>query len=532
MGYMTYSSRRATNVRDDRDKALWPTAVCNGTEQRLEDCYWPEASVTTCKHVVEVTCGDCSKYSTHVDDGIIVSPGFPVSFPFTVQCDWLIHTQLGIGIELRFLFFNLPTSQLPQEQIGRSPCIASNAFIEITPSSSLLSDDSQVSSLEADTLSNAQRFCVTRNPERRMIIKSKAVWIHFSSGIHSSFLSTYSRRLSPVRRPIGLKIHFKALPADVLITNEATEVMPMHPYIILGIVSVVAFVMLVLISCYICMRIRQRKERHVGGRFGRSSGGGICRTTTASTSPGGSSSTSVGTTPNKWRRNLCSLERMATSANNGFTVNNKSFISNGMKMNDDHNYEEIPASALQRPMVPPRVTDPLMMSRQSVITRSESGPASQRSSSNNNTFKGGDYSSKFPFPGGRSLLSASFRSPPTYVSRHYMQIVCDAEGNCQYIPREEIQDSEVFSRPTAGNMMMQHPAPLVPRTSRESTSSNRFKLQGNLPPVEENSILTGESEESSSGGTLPPYSQAVKLCKSPARAKASRTKSSSSISTV
>ena len=537
MGYMTYLSRRATNVRDDRDRALWPTAVCNGTEQRLEDCYWPEASVTSCKHVVEVTCGDCSKYYSHIDDGIIVSPGFPVSFPFTVQCDWLIHTQLGIGIELRFLFFNLPTSQLPQEQIGRSPCIASNAFIEIHPNpsspTSLLSDDSQGTSLESDTLSNSQRYCVTRNPERRMIIKSKAVWIHFSSGIHSSFLSTYSRRLSPVRRPIGLKIHFKALPVDVMNTGEASEDMPMHPYIILGIVATVGFVLLILIACYICMRIRER--RHGRGRFGTSNVGvGICRTTTASTSPGGSScSTSTGTTPKKWRRNFCSLERM--TANNAFTVNNKSFMRHGMKMND-HNYEEIPAA--QRPIVPPRVTDPLMAaSRQAAVARSESGPVESRNGNANLLPR--QYPEQYPgqhpgqqqnhcpkLPAGRSLLSASFRSPPTYVSRHYMQIVCDAEGNCQYIPREEIQDSEVFARPSANNKLV-HPLPF-PRTTRESVSSNRFI--GNLPPhLEEDSDISAKEDS-----VLPPYSQAVKLCKSPERValKASRTKSSSSVSTV
>jgi len=457
-----------------------------------------------------------------------MTPGFPASFPFTVQCDWLIHTQLGTGLELRFLFFNLPTSQLPQSQIGRSPCIASNAFIEIHPSPIVqpsFSLESPPNSLEADTLSNSQRYCVTRNPERRMIIKSKAVWIHFSSGIHSSFLSSYFRRSSSnIRRPIGLKIHFKALPADSMILSSIPEMIEdvhMHPYIILGVVATSGFVLLILISCYVCMKVKQRK-RNMGVV------GGICRST-ISTSPGGSSTSdnSVGNTPKKWRRNLCSLERTSNA------LNKNSFTRTGVKADpNQHNYEEIPA--LQRPIVPPRVTDPLMINRQ--VVRSESGPTIA-SYSNNKTRN--DYSGRtatVTSDGGGN--SKQFHSPPTYVSRHYMQIVCDAEGNCQYIPREEIEDSEVFSRPTKNNTRPCIPPlppppvapilPALPRSARIDSVTNRFgRQQNSLPPVDEDS-----------SGFLPPYYQAVKLApvvRSPdnqVKDKVSRTKSSSSVSTV
>ena len=154
MGYMTYTSRRAANVLDDdnHDKVVWPSAICNGTEQRLEDCYWPEVTVTKCRQVIEVTCGTCSKYYSHVDDGVILTPGFPNSFPFTVQCDWLIYTHLGQGIELKFSTFNFPTSQLPSQQVGSSPCVASNAFLEIRPN-----DGENQQPLE--TLSDGQRYC-------------------------------------------------------------------------------------------------------------------------------------------------------------------------------------------------------------------------------------------------------------------------------------------------------------------------------------------------------------------------------------
>lgn len=62
-----------------------------------------------------------------------MSPGFPNSFPFTVECDWLIYTHLGQGIELKFVTFNFPTSQLPMQQIGSSSCVSANAFLEIKP---------------------------------------------------------------------------------------------------------------------------------------------------------------------------------------------------------------------------------------------------------------------------------------------------------------------------------------------------------------------------------------------------------------
>ena len=553
MGYMTYSSRRATNVRDDRDRALWPTAVCNGTEQRLEDCYWPEATVSSCKHVVEVNCGDCSKYYSHVDDGIITSPGFPVSFPFTVQCDWLIHTQLGTGLELRFLFFNLPTSQLPQSQIGRSPCIASNAFIEIHPSpvvsTSNSPEESQQSSLEVDTLANSQRYCVTRNPERRIVIKSKAVWIHFSSGIHSSFLSSYTRRPSLTRRPIGIKIHFKALPADGMISSESLDDMPLHSYVLLGGIASVGFVLLFVISCYVCLKIRQRK---LGGQFSGKTGVGGNRSivcSTNSSSPGRSSVTSLGTTPKKWRRNFCSLETSRGTTGittRGFGMNNKSFIRTGITMQDasQHNYEEIPA-ALQRPLVPPRVTDPLVMTHNNVsrqvAVRSESGPVSSQERIQRTASGGVDSKvTNSNYSSGRHLMSSSFRSPPTYVSRHYMQIVCDAEGNCQYIPREEIEDSEVFTRPLPPLVAVSnvgHASSTISRatTRAESLTSNRTRNnQPSLSPVEEDSGCSSTHEDST--GILPPYSQAVKLSKSPDRAPlkgtVSKTKSSSSVSTV
>lgn len=61
MGYMTYVGRSAANVIDDKERTIWPSVICNGTEQRLEDCYWPDVTLTYCKQVLEVQCGSCSK---------------------------------------------------------------------------------------------------------------------------------------------------------------------------------------------------------------------------------------------------------------------------------------------------------------------------------------------------------------------------------------------------------------------------------------------------------------------------------------
>lgn len=61
MGYMTYIGRSAANVIDDKERTIWPSVICNGTEQRLEDCYWPDVTLTHCKQVLEVQCGSCSK---------------------------------------------------------------------------------------------------------------------------------------------------------------------------------------------------------------------------------------------------------------------------------------------------------------------------------------------------------------------------------------------------------------------------------------------------------------------------------------
>lgn len=61
MGYMTYVGRSAANVIDEKERTMWPSVICNGTEQRLEDCYWPDVTLTHCKQVLEVQCGSCSK---------------------------------------------------------------------------------------------------------------------------------------------------------------------------------------------------------------------------------------------------------------------------------------------------------------------------------------------------------------------------------------------------------------------------------------------------------------------------------------
>lgn len=160
MGYMTYESRQPASLGMENESALWPASVsCNGTEQRLQDCYWPEVRLAVCKQRLQVQCGSCSKYLAHADDGVISSPGFPSSFPFTVQCDWLIYTKLGEGIELRFTAFNLPTSQLPLSQLGSSTCAAAGAYLEITP------DPGTGLAAEERVLANSRRYCVFRAPE-------------------------------------------------------------------------------------------------------------------------------------------------------------------------------------------------------------------------------------------------------------------------------------------------------------------------------------------------------------------------------
>ena len=101
-------------------------------------------------------------------------------------------------------------------------------------------------------------------------------------------------------------------------------------------------------------------------------------------------------TPDKRRRNrLCPEARAAN------------FFSKQV-VDSPHNYEEIPG----RPAVPPRVTAASQADRKQV--------AAVRFS--------------------QRAVHLSVQSPPTYDSEQYMQIVCDADGNCQYIPRDEIPD--------------------------------------------------------------------------------------------
>ena len=443
MGYMTYTSRRASNLMDEKQQSVWPSAVCNGTEQRLQDCMWPYVSLTACKHVLEVNCGDCSKYYNHVDDGIILSPGFPNSFPFTVQCDWVIFTQLGAGIELKFTVFNLPTPLLPMAMVGASDCVASNAFLEIRPKSS----GAVETSVEAETLSNSQRFCVTRHPERKITIKSKAVWLHFSSGIHSAFFWSFFRSQPFLIRPIGLKIHFRALPADVP-EDEETSI---RPYVALGISAAVVLLFFTTASVWICFRIRNGK-----------------RPLTLSQR----SSSAPEETPHKWRRNRCSPDDRKASNNN------KADIS-------PHNYEEIPV----RPVVPPRT----MTASQADRKQAAGIKHSQRT------------------------VHLSRRSPPTYGSEHYMQIVCDPDGNCQYIPRGEIPDS-VFLPPATGR----HHS--VPEAVVASISGKRI-----LSPLPERR----EHEPTSACDSLPPYCRAVRsVCSVPegASGRVARSKSFSGMS--
>lgn len=432
MGYTTYISRRASNLMDEKQRSVWPSAVCNGTEQRLQDCSWPYVSLTSCKHVLEVNCGDCSKYYNHVDDGIILSPGFPNSFPFTVQCDWAIFTQLGAGIELKFTVFNLPTPLLPMAMIGASDCVASNAFLEIRPRSVSAGD----TSLEAETLSNSQRFCVTRNPERKMIIKSKAVWLHFSSGIHSAFFWDFYRKKPFLIRPIGLKIHFRALAAHVPEDQESS----MQPFLALTISAVVVLLFFMITSACLCLRMRKRP---------------LMRRRASITSP-----------DHKWRRTPCPAgDRKAN--------NNKGEVS-------PHNYEEIPV----RPVVPPRTTT---------------------SQADRKQVAGAQHSQR--------TVQLSLRSPPTYGSEHYMQIVCDEDGNCQYIPREEILDS-VFVPPTTSR-----------HHSVAGSPSFGPETRGLSPLVERK-----EGEETD---CLPPYFRAVRpVCSAPegSAGRVSRSKSFSGTS--
>ena len=415
MGYTTYVSRRTTNIMEDSDRAIIATALCYGTEQRLEDCHWPNVTLTRCKQVIEVNCGSCSKYFSHVDDGMISTPGFPLSFPYTVQCDWLIHTHLGSEIELRFLAFNFPQSLLPLAHIGTSMCEASSAFIEIR--SHPFNDNS---SDENKTIANAERYCVTNNPPRRLVIKSKAVWLHFSSGIHSSFISSYRSR-SSTKRAIGLKIHFKALPGLSSGNNS-------QYYVYAGACALFALLIFTTVACCIYFH----KKRNAWNEEPELS------------------------YSNKWPRSICSsgISRQASKSCRKTLESRREHMLS-------HNYEEI----APRPQVPPRPFRPV----------------------SNLTWSSDD---------ARRIAVArrpalSYRSPPTYQSRHnllpmhYMQLVCDSGGNCQYIPKEEIEAAALTHR-------------IIPRIY----GSNVFAAS-DVPPYPKEEIEPSNTPPSSSSSTAP-----------------------------
>ncbi|KAI1285791.1 hypothetical protein HDE_11545 [Halotydeus destructor] len=198
MGFMTSTGRKWTRAGGQQQRPGWlpATAVlCSGAEQKLQHCRLLSANqvattTTTanqgeagCREVLAVQCGSCSHTSGHLEDGWLASPGFPVSLAYTLQCDWLLYTQLGQGFELTFQQFRLPSAQLtPVHSLGASNCLASNAFLEIWPHGGSHQGDGDQDQ-EQEVLGNGRRFCVFREPDKRMRIRSKALLIHFSSGI-------------------------------------------------------------------------------------------------------------------------------------------------------------------------------------------------------------------------------------------------------------------------------------------------------------------------------------------------------------
>jgi hypothetical protein len=371
LGHMTYTSRHPVNgMTEVTSKAIWPSVLCNGTEQRLVDCHWPEVKSVACNQFLEVKCGSCSKYFSHVDDGVITTPGFPVSFPYTIQCDWLIYTKLGDGIELRFTAFNLPT-QLPFSQIGSSTCVTSNAFLDITPN-----DDTDKSGVER-LVSNSNRYCVYKAPDRKVRIKSKAVWIHFLSGIHSSLFSSF-RSHSLVKRPIGIKIYFRAFQAS----PETQGVF--NTYLIAGLTALCIVVITVAVVVIIWAKTRHRKKKR-------------------GTDSSESEPKNCGA--------ICRRRRTDSDATN--------------------NYEEIRVQT--RPQVPPR-------SFGAQVPDSVTRPSAHSMRSNDSSiYRLEKFQTHLQRQLDRSFEVKTPPPTPGSFTGQYMQVVCSSSGHCQYVPCNEIQ---------------------------------------------------------------------------------------------
>ena len=98
-----------------------------------------------------------------------------------------------------------------------------------------------------------------------MIVKSKAVWIHFSSGIHSGFFFNSFGSRSFIKRPVGLKIYFKALPADAMSDSFSTPESGnwTMTYMIAGGAGLLLLFLSTCFICYLwCLRRRNRQQHN------------------------------------------------------------------------------------------------------------------------------------------------------------------------------------------------------------------------------------------------------------------------------
>lgn len=87
-----------------------------------------------------------------------------------------------------------------------------------------------------------------------MRIQSKAVLLHFSSGIHSPFFTPWGFR-SRAFRPVGIKVYFRALPAE----DPQVQADIMANYLIWGLASLSAIAIACSVLVVICMRGRYQQ---------------------------------------------------------------------------------------------------------------------------------------------------------------------------------------------------------------------------------------------------------------------------------
>lgn len=386
-----------------------------------------------------------------------------------------------------------------------------------------------------------------------MVIRSKAVWLHFSSGIHSNFFWNYRSRPF-LKRPVGIKIYFKAIsgePTSEEIDQESSIVL----YLVCGISAVVLITLIMLVTAYICIK---RRATLRSGESKNSGDGNMnhhiqvvdsWRTATVSDGIGGSvitrtdrgvfnsrdsslmhqpqrfvtcstsSPSRVGTiTESAHLLRNCANQLQQQGPPPAFGRNNSS---SNIAMNHipNNNYEEIPAP--RRPTLPPRFVkgqDPKTKdSPQSTWSEySKKLYAGRKVSNGNVVSRNGQWQNNiYSRKDGRSISYSeqqleSLREQLTESelaeletscnSRVYMQIVCDSDGNCQYIPNHEIMPSMLPGQSSFSSPSLQlNPPPVSSsedqRKRKEHDGDEKQDSPHSLPPSKSppTQLITTES---------------------------------------